>query len=242
MPREPHPARRSEPMSTPFAMLHPELLDPDDIQAISRDGRRLDHAEAAALAVRIADNCQERARFRRQPYSTADDQRGFLRARGGGCQRDGNRRGHDARLRSPDGSAGAGRLDWAMCFWRSCKSSTTNLTTRNTGPARCSKRWWLRATRGVKPAEVSTAIDYCVKGERGWEDSSGRTVRTWLRLLALLLLTPCPPAGPRPGGEGCRIHCGSAREPPRGIRPMIGSSNKPEELRPQRPVQSRLAI
>jgi hypothetical protein len=25
-------------MSTPLAMLHPELLDPDDIQAISRDG------------------------------------------------------------------------------------------------------------------------------------------------------------------------------------------------------------
>ena len=24
-------------MSTPLAMLHPELLDPDDIQAISRD-------------------------------------------------------------------------------------------------------------------------------------------------------------------------------------------------------------
>ena len=27
----------SEPMSTSLAMLHPELLDPDDIQAISRD-------------------------------------------------------------------------------------------------------------------------------------------------------------------------------------------------------------
>jgi hypothetical protein len=25
-------------MSTPLAMLHPEQLDPDDIQAISRDG------------------------------------------------------------------------------------------------------------------------------------------------------------------------------------------------------------
>ena len=25
-------------MSTPLAMLHPELSDPDDIQAISRDG------------------------------------------------------------------------------------------------------------------------------------------------------------------------------------------------------------
>jgi len=25
-------------MSTPLAMLHPELLDPNDIQAISRDG------------------------------------------------------------------------------------------------------------------------------------------------------------------------------------------------------------
>jgi hypothetical protein len=25
-------------MSTPLAMLHPEPLDPDDIQAISRDG------------------------------------------------------------------------------------------------------------------------------------------------------------------------------------------------------------
>jgi hypothetical protein len=35
-------------MSTSLAMLHPELLDPDDIQAISRDVPRLDHAEAAS--------------------------------------------------------------------------------------------------------------------------------------------------------------------------------------------------
>jgi hypothetical protein len=34
-------------MSTPLAMLHPKLLDPDDIQAIRRDVPRLDHADAA---------------------------------------------------------------------------------------------------------------------------------------------------------------------------------------------------
>src|SRR5262249_60282572 len=39
--------------------------------------------EAAALAARIADNCQERAGIPRQPHSAADDQRGFLRAGGG---------------------------------------------------------------------------------------------------------------------------------------------------------------
>jgi 3-hydroxybutyryl-CoA dehydrogenase len=35
-------------MSILLAMLHPELLDPDDIEAISHDGPRLDHAEAAS--------------------------------------------------------------------------------------------------------------------------------------------------------------------------------------------------
>jgi len=35
-------------MNTPPAMLHPELLDPDDMLGITRDGHRLDHAEAAS--------------------------------------------------------------------------------------------------------------------------------------------------------------------------------------------------
>ena len=39
-------------MSTPLAMLHAELLDPDDIQAISRDVPRLDHTEAASKLLR----------------------------------------------------------------------------------------------------------------------------------------------------------------------------------------------
>jgi len=39
-------------MSTPLAMLHPKLLDPDDIQAIRRDVPRLDHAEAASKLLR----------------------------------------------------------------------------------------------------------------------------------------------------------------------------------------------
>jgi 3-hydroxyacyl-CoA dehydrogenase len=34
-------------------MLHPELLDPDDFQAISRDVPRLDHAEAASKLLRL---------------------------------------------------------------------------------------------------------------------------------------------------------------------------------------------
>ena len=39
-------------MSTPPAMLHPELLAADDTHAIARDGRRLDHAEGAFKPLR----------------------------------------------------------------------------------------------------------------------------------------------------------------------------------------------
>ena len=39
-------------MSTPPAMLHPELLARDDTHAIYRDGHRLDHAEGASKPVR----------------------------------------------------------------------------------------------------------------------------------------------------------------------------------------------
>ena len=39
-------------MNTPQAMLHPELLAPFDAHAIVRDGRRLDHAEAASKPLR----------------------------------------------------------------------------------------------------------------------------------------------------------------------------------------------
>jgi hypothetical protein len=39
-------------MSTPLAMLHPELLYPDDIQAIRRDVFGLGHAEAASKMLR----------------------------------------------------------------------------------------------------------------------------------------------------------------------------------------------
>ena len=45
MPREPHPARPTglfrrgaSSRATPLGMLHAELLDPDDIRTISRDG------------------------------------------------------------------------------------------------------------------------------------------------------------------------------------------------------------
>jgi L-lactate dehydrogenase complex protein LldF len=39
-------------MSTSPGMLHPELLAPDDPHAVVRDGRRLDHAEAASKPLR----------------------------------------------------------------------------------------------------------------------------------------------------------------------------------------------
>ena len=150
-------------MSTPLAMLHPELLDPDDIQAISRDGPRLDHAEATSKLLRSrpdADNCQGRARFRRQPYFAADDQRDFLRAWGGGCQRDGNRRGHDARLQSPDGPAGAGRLDWARCAAGGHADHSRRVRRFEIpAPARCSERWSPPVTSIVKRAVVSTGTD-----------------------------------------------------------------------------------
>ena len=41
-------------MHTPPAMLHPELLAPDGCDTIVRDGRRLDHAEAASKPLRAA--------------------------------------------------------------------------------------------------------------------------------------------------------------------------------------------
>jgi 3-hydroxybutyryl-CoA dehydrogenase len=88
-------------------MLHPELLDPDDIQAISHEGPQARSAEAASKLLRSRPESPITVKsgpdFVVEPYSAADDQRGFLRARGGGCQRDGNRRRHDARLQSPDG-------------------------------------------------------------------------------------------------------------------------------------------
>ena len=47
-------------MSTPPAMLHPELLAADDTQAIVRDGHRLDHAEAASKPLRSRPEPQPR--------------------------------------------------------------------------------------------------------------------------------------------------------------------------------------
>jgi L-lactate dehydrogenase complex protein LldF len=47
-------------MSTPPAMLHPELLDPDDTLGITRDGRRLDHAEGASNPLRSRPEPQPR--------------------------------------------------------------------------------------------------------------------------------------------------------------------------------------
>src|SRR5271167_1582029 len=46
-----------------------------------------------------------------------------------------------------------------MCCCRSCRQSTTSSPTRNTGPARSSRRWWLRATSGAKLAGAPTDID-----------------------------------------------------------------------------------
>ena len=47
-------------MSTQAPMLHPELLAHDDPQGISRDGRRLDHAEAASKPLRSRPEPQPR--------------------------------------------------------------------------------------------------------------------------------------------------------------------------------------
>ena len=51
---------RSERMNTPPAMLHPELLAPDGGDTIVRDGRRLDHAEAASKPLRSRPEPQPR--------------------------------------------------------------------------------------------------------------------------------------------------------------------------------------
>src|ERR1700732_3607499 len=59
-----HPYRsdpeRSQRMSPPPAMLHPELLAEDDMHAIYRDGHRLDHAEAASKPLRSRPEPQPR--------------------------------------------------------------------------------------------------------------------------------------------------------------------------------------
>ena len=47
-------------MSIPPAMLHPELLAPDDTYGILRDGRRLDHAEGASKPLRSRPEPQPR--------------------------------------------------------------------------------------------------------------------------------------------------------------------------------------
>ena len=47
-------------MSDPRDMLHPELLDQDDMQSIQRDGRRLDHAEGSSKPLRAAPEPQPR--------------------------------------------------------------------------------------------------------------------------------------------------------------------------------------
>jgi L-lactate dehydrogenase complex protein LldF len=47
-------------MNTPPAMLHPELLATDGGDAIVRDGRRLDHAEAASKPLRSRPEPQPR--------------------------------------------------------------------------------------------------------------------------------------------------------------------------------------
>src|SRR5499433_1904192 len=47
-------------MSTPPEMLYPELLAPFDMHAIMRDGRRLEHAEAASKPLRSRPEPQPR--------------------------------------------------------------------------------------------------------------------------------------------------------------------------------------
>src|ERR1700719_3425440 len=50
----------SQRMSTPPAMMHPELLAQDDADGIVREGRRLDHAEAASKPLRSRPEPQPR--------------------------------------------------------------------------------------------------------------------------------------------------------------------------------------
>jgi len=47
-------------MNTPPAVLHPELLAPFDLQAITRDGHRLDHAEGASKPLQSRPEPQPR--------------------------------------------------------------------------------------------------------------------------------------------------------------------------------------
>jgi len=47
-------------MSASPAMLHPELLAPDDAESIHRNGRRLDHAEGVSKPLRAKPEPQPR--------------------------------------------------------------------------------------------------------------------------------------------------------------------------------------
>src|ERR1700722_13253241 len=58
-PHRPDP-QRSHRMSPPPAMLHPELLADDDAHGITRDGRRLDHAEGTSKPLRSHPEPQPR--------------------------------------------------------------------------------------------------------------------------------------------------------------------------------------
>jgi len=69
-------------MTAPEAMLHPELLAPDDADAIVRDGRRLDHAEAASKPLRQRPEPQPRGAevHGRRPVDQAEAAARFIAA------------------------------------------------------------------------------------------------------------------------------------------------------------------
>ena len=69
-------------MNTPPAMLHPELLDPDDMLGITRDGHRLDHAEAASKPLRSRPEPQPRGAkvHRSRPIDQAEAAARFIAA------------------------------------------------------------------------------------------------------------------------------------------------------------------
>src|ERR1700751_5510650 len=69
-------------MSPSPAMLHPELLPPDDAESIYRDGRRLDHAEGASKPLRAEPEPQPRGAkdHGNRPIDQADAAARFIAA------------------------------------------------------------------------------------------------------------------------------------------------------------------
>ncbi len=114
---------------------------------------------SSGASARPPSTSRTRRALRSIGCSGPDDQRGDFRAAGGRRERVGNRRGHEARLQSPDRPAGACGPRWVSIrccrSWR-CSSATSGI--RNTGRRRCCAKWSRPACSAARAARVFTVL------------------------------------------------------------------------------------